>query len=394
MSSKKLPRSPEGFALWYDAARVRILMDYRPALRQRTGVGQYVHELASALIGLLPAGDSLVLFSSSWKDRLDSGAVPGAQQVDARIPVSLLNAAWHRLEWPTIEMMAGAADIAHSLHPLLMPARHAVQVVTVHDLDFLDHPERTRAEVRRDYPALAARHARRADLVVANSAYTGRAVTGRLGVAQDRLVVCRPGVPSGLKPRDAPVAAGPILFVGTIEPRKNLGALFAAYEELVARYPEAPELVLAGGRVESSSSILAPLATNRTLSARVRYVGYVSDEERYALYRAASMLVLPSFEEGFGMTALEAMYVGVPVVASDRGALPEVIGDAAALIDPLNPAELAGAMLRLLSDPGLREARTESGRARARQFTWSDSARQLLDAYRRALARRGTRRAS
>jgi hypothetical protein len=143
---------------------LRILLDYRPALRERTGVGEYVHEIAAAVgRGLLPA-DELVLFSSSWKDRLGGTAPPG-RRVDARVPVRLLNALWHRLEAPAVERFAGAIDVAHSFHPLLIPSRagpsRAARIVTVHDLDFLDHPERTRREIRRDYPALAADHARR-----------------------------------------------------------------------------------------------------------------------------------------------------------------------------------------------------------------------------------------
>lgn len=371
----------------YDAAPVRILLDYRPALRQRTGVGHYVHELASALHALLPPEDALVLFSSSWKDRLDPGAVPGAGRVDARIPVRLLNAAWHRFEWPPAERLAGPIDVAHSSHPLLMPARHAVQAVTVYDLDFLDHPERTRAEIRRDYPGRARDHANRADLVVVISEHTAAAVRTRLGVPADRIVVCRPGAPDW-QPRDAPAPNGPVLFVGTIEPRKNLPALFAAYERVLAARPDAPPLLLAGAIVEHSAAILADLEARPALAGRVRHLGYVSDDDRYRLYADASMLVLPSLEEGFGMTAVEAMQVGVPVVASARGALPEAVGDAGTLIDPLDERALAAAILSLLGDGGRQRAHVEAGRRRARAFSWTASAARLLDGYRDARARR------
>jgi glycosyltransferase involved in cell wall biosynthesis len=368
-------------------APVRIVLDYRPALRQRTGVGHYIHELATAIQSQLPPGDSLVLFSSSWKDRLRADAVPGAERVDARVPVRLLNLAWHRLEWPPVERFAGAVDVAHSAHPLLMPASAAVRVVTVHDLDFLDHPERTEAEIRRDYPALAASHAARADLVVVVSEHSAHTVRSRLGVREDRLVICRPGAPAG-PAREPTTHAGPILFVGTIEPRKNLPMLFAAYERVVAGRPDAPPLVLAGRSVEQSAPILQSLAARRALAGRARYLGYVSDEERRQLYLEASMLVLPSLEEGFGMTAVEAMQAGVPVIASNRGALPEVVGDAGALVDPTDEAALAAAIEYLLANPPERLARAEAGRVRARLFTWSATAARLLDAYREAVARR------
>jgi glycosyltransferase involved in cell wall biosynthesis len=367
---------------------VRILLDYRPALRQRTGVGQYVHELGTALQSHLSPADSLTLFSSSWKDRLPATVVPAAGRVDLRIPVRALNLAWHRLEWPPAEIFAGPIEIAHSAHPLLMPARRALQVVTIYDLDFLDHPERTRAEVRRDYPVLAEQHARRADLVVVISEYTSQMVQARFGIARDRIVVCHPGAPPSSPVRSRSGQAGPILFVGTLEPRKNLPALFAAYERVVARQPDAPPLVLAGKQVEQSARILATLDATPFLKDRVRQLGYVPDADREKLYEEASMLVLPSLDEGFGMTAVEAMQAGVPVVASRRGALPEVVGDAGLLVDPADESELADAIASLLGSPELRLHYSEAGRLRARKFSWSASAARLLDAYRNALANR------
>lgn len=366
---------------------VRILLDYRPALRQRTGVGQYVHEMATALAALLPPGSALVLFSSSWRDRLSPGAVPGTATRDLRIPVRVLNVLWHRLGWPPVERLAGPLQVAHSAHPLLMPARHAARVVTLYDLDFLDHPERTRAEIRRDYPRLAGPHARAADLVVVISDHTARLVQARLGVAPDRIVLCRPGAPAWT-PRPVPPALGPILFVGTLEPRKNLPVLFTAYERVVARHPDAPPLLLAGRTVEQSAALLGRLAGHPLLDGRVRHLGYVSDAERERLYREASMLVLPSLEEGFGMPVLEAMQIGVPVVASNRGALPEVAGDAGVLVDPRDDLALARAIERLLIDPMERLRCAEAGQARARQFSWRTSASMLLDAYQAAVARR------
>lgn len=372
---------------------MRILLDYRPALRNRTGVGQYVHELGTALQAELASGESLVLFSSSWRDRLAKDVVPGAARIDARIPVRLLNLAWHRLEWPPAERFAGAIDVAQSAHPLLMPARRALRAITIYDLDFLDHPERTRGEIRRDYPGLAGRHARRADLVIVISRHTAAAVESRLGVARERIVLCRPGAPA-TGPRAAPPPGGPILFIGTIEPRKNLSMLFAAYEQLVTRVPQAPPLVLAGGTVEQSAAILAALAARPALATRVSHLGYVADETRDRLYREASMVVLPSLEEGFGLTAVEAMQIGVPVVAASSGALPEVIGDAGLLIDPRDPAAWAAAMERLLGQPHLSEHLVDAGRRQARTFSWTASARILLDAYRQRLARQADQHAS
>ena len=364
---------------------MRILLDYRPALRERTGVGEYVHGLASGLLPQLAADDTLVLFSSSLRDRLDGHVVAGASAVDVRIPVRILNFAWHRLEWPPIEMLAGPVDVAHAAHPLMIPVRSGVRVITVYDLDFLDHPERTRAEIRRDYPQLVPQHAQRADLVVTISRYTAAQTSDRLGVAADRIVVCRPGAPASAR-RAEPKAVGPILFVGTIEPRKNLDVLFRAYARVLSNRPDTPPLLLVGRTVEQSAAILEPLSS-APLAGHARHLGYVDARVHRQLMEEASMLVMPSLEEGFGIPALEAMAAGVPVVASRRGALPEVVGDAGLLVDATDDVAFAAAIEALLSEPQRRVAQADAGVLRAREFSWKDSAAQLLAAYRAACDR-------
>jgi glycosyltransferase involved in cell wall biosynthesis len=369
---------------------VRILIDYRPALRQRTGVGEYAHELASALKPTLTTGDSLVLFSSSWKDRLSPNVVPDVPIVDARVPVTLLNLVWHRLEWPPIESLAGDLDIAHSMHPLLMPARAAAQVVTIYDLYFLDNASNTAAEIKRDYPALAGHHARRADAVITISKYTASQIERKLEVPPERITICPPGAPPWA-PLERYAADGPILFMGTIEPRKNVETLLRAYALLAHRRPNAPTLVLAGKVTPACRHLLKDLEVP-SLAGRVKAVGYVSGGERERLYREASMLVLPSLDEGFGMPALEAMTIGLPVIASNRGALPEVIGDAGILVDPGDAGALASAMERYLTQPETTRRARDAGRARADQFTWHASAASLVRAYDGALERRRARR--
>ena len=364
---------------------VRILLDYRPALRERTGVGEYAHQVAAGLTRLLEPDDFLTLFSSSWKDRLAPDRVPGARVVDARVPVRVLNAAWHRLEWPPVESFAGAQDVAHSLHPLLMPARRAARIVTVHDLDFLDHPERTVSEIRRDYGALAASHARRADAVVTVSAYTAGETERRLGVPRDRIVVASPGAPPWKARRD-PVPRGPILFMGTLEPRKNVGTLLEAYAALLERVPDAPPLWLAGGASEAAGPWLRKIQ-EPPLAGRVTHLGYIAPDRKYDLYIQASMFVLPSHLEGFGMTVLEAMTAGVPVIVSTAGALPEVTGGAAPAIAPGDVRGFADAMARYLNDPSAAAAAVERGLARSRVYSWDTTARTLMNAYAEVVGR-------
>lgn len=377
---------------------VRVLIDYRPALRAPTGVGEFVHQLAAALAApddgeANSAADPVhvTLFSSSWKDRLGRpGTAPlpsGVATVDRRIPVRLLNLAWHRAEWPPIEALTGQQfDVVHSPHPLLLPSRTAAQVVTIHDLDFLDHPERVSHEIRRDYPALVRRHARRASQVVVPSRYTAGQVARRLDIPPDAISLCWNGPPDWT-PRAAPPRRGHLLFVGTLAPRKNVGRLLAAYAQLLRTRDDLPELVIAGsaGDDRSGSECLRALE-EPPLAGRVHRTGYVTKLALKELYTNACALVLPSLDEGFGLPALEAMTLGVPVIASTRGALPEVVGDAGLLVNPTDTDVLASTIARLLDDHGLAATCTARGIARARSFSWQASARALRAAYARAIA--------
>jgi glycosyltransferase involved in cell wall biosynthesis len=361
---------------------VRIVIDYRPALRARTGVGEHIHQLTSALART--GSDEITAFSSSWKDRVPAGRaseLPGVRIVDRRVPVAALNFAWHRLRWPPIEALAGGEyDIAHSPHPLLLPARSAAQIVTIHDLHFLSHPERTSAEIRRDYPALVRAHARLADRIIVVSRFIAGEVQRVLGIDADRISVCPNGAPDWKGPAAVADAGGYLLFVGTIEPRKNIGGLLDAYARLLARRANVPRLVIAGRAESDAGGVLAAI-TQAPLAGHVEYRGYVPAEEREALFKGAQAFVLPSFEEGFGIPALEAMSAGVPVVVSNRGALPEVVGDAGLLIDPDDAESLAAAVERLTDDPDLRATCARRGLDRARQFTWTQTARDVRRAY-------------
>jgi len=211
-------------------------------------------------------------------------------------------------------------------------------------------------------------------------------VIAQLGVPAERLVLCPPGAPDWPR-RDGWPLTGPILYLGSGERRKNVPGLLRAYARLRAVHPEAPPLVLAGRPPAAGSEIEAMLRAPE-LGGQVEHRGYVTEAERRRLYATASMLVVPSLDEGFGMPALEAMTLGVPVVAANRGALPEVTGDAARLVDPQDDAAIAEGMRQVLIDPDGTRARIELGFARAAAYSWRTSAARLLEAYQDLHARR------
>ncbi len=362
---------------------VRVLIDYRPALRDRTGVGEWVHCLVSTLVETDSVEDPLdiTVFSSSWKDRLDL-SFSRVARVDLRIPVSLLNYCWHRFEWPPVEWLAGNSfDVVHSPHPLLIPTTDAAQIVTIHDLDFLRHPEHTSGEIQRDYGQLVREHAHRARRVIVPSQFTAKEVENELGVDPTHISVCYNGAPHW-PPRTEWPKRGHILFVGALTRRKNIETLLNAYQALLesSESNHIPPLVLAGRLTEQSDDLINVLELP-AFRKRVRHTGYVDSSRLRHLYEGASVLVLPSLHEGFGLPVVEAMKVGVPVVTSNRGALPEIVQDAGLTVDATNHNELAGAITRMLTDESFAKACAQRGLQRAELFSWKESAKALRKAY-------------
>jgi glycosyltransferase involved in cell wall biosynthesis len=319
--------------------------------------------------------------------------MPAARIVDLKLPVRALVWSWNRLEWPPVEWLAGAYDVVHSQSPLLIPTTNAAQVVTVHDLDFLRHPDQMTAEIRRDYPALARAHAARAHAVIVSSRYAQAEVTRDLALDASRVHVCPPGRPLWadlVRQRRAERLAhrrrgdrGHILFLGTLSVRKNVGTLLDAYERLRAMRPDAPPLVLAGHRTPASAQWESRCAEG-PLAGHVGITGYVNLARRIDLYTHALMLVLPSYEEGFGLPVLEAMACGVPVIVSSRGSLPEVAGPAATPIAPDDADGFAREMQAVLDDPQPAH-RIDRGVLQASMYSWPACADAARRAYHSAI---------
>ena len=370
---------------------MRILVDYRPALRERTGVGEFVHELVKSLAKQVERDrdDQIAIFTSSWKDRPApalASEMPSVAIHDARVPVRGLTWAWNRMEWPPVEWLAAPYDVVHSQSPLLIPTTSAAQVVTIHDLDFLRHADQMSAEIRRDYPALARSHAARAHGVIVSSQYAAGEVSRELQIDPSRVHVCPPGRPEWADEvrarRERSSRPRHILFMGTLSLRKNVGTLLEAYARLRAGKPDALPLVLAGHRTPASARWEAR-CEEAPLKGHVTITGYVDSARKTDLYADAAMLVLPSYEEGFGLPVLEAMACGVPVIVSSRGSLPEVAGAAASPIDPDDAVGFARAMAALLD--GEDATAGARGLEQARKYSWPACAEAARRAYQAAV---------
>jgi glycosyltransferase involved in cell wall biosynthesis len=265
------------------------------------------------------------------------------------------------------------AALFHGLNQRLPAMRFPRTVTTFHDL-FVMTGEYSTAEFRARFTQQARDAAKRSDLIVAVSAFTGRQVTGLLGVEPSRIRVIHHGV-RGLA---APPAEREkvVLNVGAVQTRKNIVRLVEAFEALGSEW----RLALAGSFGYGAEEIRARIERSPA-RGRIEAPGYVTPAELANWYARASIFAFPSLDEGFGMPVLEAMAAGVPVVTSNRSALPEVVGDAAIQVDPLDVEALARA-LKELSENGLRrDELAEKGRARAAQFSWDRAARETWAVY-------------
>jgi glycosyltransferase involved in cell wall biosynthesis len=270
-----------------------------------------------------------------------------------------------------------SAGIFHGLNQRLPKRRFGKQVATFHDLFVLTGDYST-PEFRERFARQAAEAAAGADRVIAVSAFTASQIEQYLHVPGSRIRIIHHGVirrPVPDLPREKIV-----LCVGAIQRRKNQALLVRAFRAL----PEDWTLILAGSQGYQAAEAVSEAASSPA-AGRIRITGYLSDHELSEWYARSSIFAFPSMDEGFGMPVLEAMAAGIPVIAGNRSAMPEVCGDAAELIDPGNEEELASALLRLATDETRRAELTSLGLSRAKEFRWEDAIAATLAVYRELL---------
>ena len=368
----------------------RVAIDVTSLLGPRTGVGTFTAELLARLSGRDDALD-VTAFGLTWRGRhhLEAVMPPGVDNVRRPMAARPLRELWRRFDTPPVEWWTGPVDVVHGPNFVVPPTRRAARVVTVHDLTCVRFPEMCTSDVLQ-YPGLLRRAIRGGAWVHAVSDAVADEVIDHFGVAEDRIRVIPNGAPDAvdtttiehLRPVGRQLAGGEryVLALGTLEPRKDLPSLVAAFDH-IARDDHDLRLVIAGPDGWGAEAVTAAIA-RATHHDRIVRLGWVDDDERDALLAGASVFAYPSRYEGFGLPPLEAAAHRCPVVATTVGALPEVLDDAAEWAAPRDVDALATALGAVLASPDRSQDLVTRGLARLRRYSWEATADAMVTLYR------------
>ena len=329
---------------------LRVVVDGRPLVGNRTGIGVHTAEITRRL----PFDPPPLVASHVWIENRD-----GIEHCRFQVDPAPLGVLWQQIALPRIE-----ADVLWGPHGTLPMALRRPAVITVHDFTSITMPGRHELKTILSFNLFIGRSVEMAYRIAAVSKTIAAETIRGFAVSPAKIEIVPNGVDEFFSPGDGG-EGDYILFVGTLEPRKGLSDLIAAWSSL----PTRPRLVLCG----------APGWRTRIGVAGVEYAGFVSKERLRELYRGALLFVYPSRYEGFGIPPLEAMACGVPVIATRTGAIEEYAGDAALLIDPADRDALRHAMVRLIGDPALRQELRGRGPARASLYRWEESAQTMTE---------------
>lgn len=373
---------------------MHITVDISPTINKHGGLGRYAGELVQAMRQTAPQHEYVGLYHGT-RELKPEGAL--ADLATFRVPLgakpwrmSVLLAYYARRN---MDDRLPASDIFHGTDHLLPPLKNTRTVFTIHDIIFRFFPEYHLPLNRWYLNLMLPKFMQRADAVIAVSENTRRDVARLMHIPAEKIVVIYEGVSPNFRPiqenemRDRVRAKYKLperflLFFSTIEPRKNLITLLEAYAQLRKNTPDAPPLVVMGRKgwlYEDTLKRIPELG----LAPHVILTDWVESEDVPVVINLAEVFVFPSLYEGFGLTPLEAMACGTPIICSNASSLPEVVGDAGILLDPRDVAGFAREMERVLSDTTLRQELRGRGLTQAAKFSWERTARETLAVYER-----------
>lgn len=373
---------------------MKVALELQPCCGKRSGIGTYAYELACHLKdrdGVEFCGN---LFNF-WGRNDNSASLLGISMPiceNKLVPYGVYRRLWHAIPISHQTFFSEDAKLNVFFNFIVPPHLKGKVMTTVHDLTYLRYPQTMDARNLHRITKDIQYSVERSDRVLTISEFAKREIVELLHVSPEQISVIY-AAPSSL-PTAADFSTTAvkyglkrpyILYVGTIEPRKNLIRLVQAFDRLKREEKIPHQLILAGGNGWNNEDIYSA-ARMSVYSAEIIFTGYISSEEKTALYQNADVFVFPSLYEGFGIPPLEAMSQGCPVVCANTASLPEVVGDAAILVNPLDDKSISDGIFRVLADACCRSSLIDKGSQQVKKFTWQNSADRLLSVCKEVLS--------
>ena len=387
------------------APEMRIGINARFALNPfRVGTPYYTYNLINYLSKIDRNNEYVLWLGGCFRVSVPSDMLPLRKKpnVEFRIkkwPAIMYKSGFYYLlqnycpRFPFVELLVGKVDVFHLPYPDKFPPQMGgKKIVTIHDLSRLIVPQYYEKEVILKAPGKFQSIQQQADFVITDSLSTKNDIVERLKISEDRILVIPLGVNNKMfhpidnsdvihrVMRKYNIQSSYILYIGSLNPRKNLVRLIEAFHKILQQKDINCQLVLAGGKGWMYEEIFKKVDELR-LKDKVIFTGYIPEEDIPALINGATAFAYVSLYEGFGLPPLEAMACGTPVIASNTTSIPEVVGDAGILVDPYNVDEIAQALQDVLENETLRAQMRKKGLERAKSFTWKKTARETLKAY-------------
>jgi len=373
---------------------MRIGIDGIPLAPPRAGIGHYTFELARAIANLIPEDTCELIAPVPINLDTDDGIPTPSNLHSVYVPVNAIRRRWWTIGLP-LYVRRNQLTLFHGTNYNLPLWYGCPTVVTIHDLSLLLHSQTHREDLVRRAEKRLPTMTRIATRIITDSESVKREICDHLKVPADKVsaIPLAPRRPfhraSEQECRAVRQRLGVeddfILFVGTVEPRKNLITLVRAFDELLKQTELRPQLVIAGAKGWLTDELFANVDAG-TRRERISFTGYVSDDDLRALYSSCKVSVYPSLYEGFGLPTLEAMACGAPVITSRIPVMIETVGKSARLIEPTSVRQLTEALVELLTDESARQRFSASGFQRAAVFSWERTAQKTLEVYKQALA--------
>jgi glycosyltransferase involved in cell wall biosynthesis len=357
---------------------------------RQSGVEQYAENILRGILSQ-DTTNEYVFFSNSFRsaghERIEKLAAPfkNVSLKTLRLPNKVLNSSFVLTGYPHLDSLAGGVDVFFSPNIKFgSVGKKAKHVVTFHDLSFELYPEFYSLKKRWWHKVVNPRRvANEATCIIAVSAATARDLKEHYGIDDSKIAIIHSGAPHLAPEKEGVlqkwgIAGKYMLFFATLEPRKNMQAVLQAYEIARKKHSEKFQLVFAGatGWLENE---IKKTWKNSSFAQDILFTGPVSEEEKSALYKHATALLYVSLYEGFGFPPLEAMQAGTPVITSNSSSLPEVVGNAALMVDPHNAHDIAEAIFQTLTDPTLAELLKKRGLEQVKKFSWNEAAKKTLE---------------